>query len=297
MNLNSLSETLKFFTIISTELVVLFFAVSFIVAMMQEYIPASTVQRLLTGKGLRSNVIGAGLGSVTPFCSCSTIPITASLLNAGAPFGAAMSFLVSSPILNPVILGLLMALFGWKFTLFYGVSAFVLSVAVGAIWQFFGLERDVKKVRVVGDNTLAGSNDLQSRLRRASRAAFNLFKTSLPYLLIGAGIGSLIYGVVPGEWIANIAGADNPFAIPVAAAVGAPLYIRAETLIPIGLALQSQGMSIGAVAALIIAGSGASIPEVILLNTIFRPRLVAVFVLTIFCVAIGTGYIANLLFA
>ncbi|MQL49246.1 permease [Photorhabdus khanii] len=297
MNLNSLSETLKFFTIISTELIILFLVVSFIVAMMQEYIPASTVQRLLTGRGLRGNLVGAGLGAVTPFCSCSTIPVTVSLLNAGAPFGATMSFLVSSPILNPVILGLLVTLLGWKFTLFYGVSAFILSVAVGAIWQFFGLERDVKKVRVVGNNSSPGPNDLKSRLNRASRAAFSLFKTSLPYLLIGAGIGSLIYGVVPGEWIANIAGADNPFAIPVAAAVGVPLYIRAETLIPIGLALQSQGMSIGAVTALIIAGAGASIPEVILLNTIFRPRLVAVFVLTIFCVAIGVGYIANLLFA
>ncbi|TDB52788.1 permease [Photorhabdus khanii] len=297
MNLNSLSETLKFFTIISTELIILFLVVSFIVAMMQEYIPASTVQRLLTGRGLRGNLVGAGLGAVTPFCSCSTIPVTVSLLNAGAPFGATMSFLVSSPILNPVILGLLVTLLGWKFTLFYGVSAFILSVAVGAIWQFFGLERDVKKVRVVGNNSSPGPNDLKSRLSRASRAAFSLFKTSLPYLLIGAGIGSLIYGVVPGEWIANIAGADNPFAIPVAAAVGVPLYIRAETLIPIGLALQSQGMSIGAVTALIIAGAGASIPEVILLNTIFRPRLVAVFVLTIFCVAIGVGYIANLLFA
>ncbi|WP_445495922.1 permease [Photorhabdus sp. SF281] len=297
MNLNSLAETLKFFTIISTELIVLFLVVSFIVAMMQEYIPASTVQRLLTGRSLRGNLVGAGLGAVTPFCSCSTIPVTVSLLNAGAPFGATMSFLVSSPILNPVILGLLVTLLGWKFTLFYGASAFILSVAVGAIWQFFGLERDVKKVRVVGDNHSLEVTDLKSRLYRASHAAFSLFKTSLPYLLIGAGIGSLIYGVVPGEWIANIAGADNPFTIPVAAAVGIPLYIRAETLIPIGLALQSQGMSIGAVAALIIAGAGASIPEVILLNTIFRPRLVAVFVLTIFCVAIGVGYIANLLFA
>ena len=118
----------------------------------------------------------------------------------------------------------------------------------------------------------------------------------VPYLLIGAGIGALIYGVVPGEWIATMAGADNPFAIPVAAAIGVPLYIRAETLIPIGMALQSQGMSIGAVAALIIAGAGASIPEVTLLNTIFRPRLVAVFVLTIFTVAISVGYVANLLF-
>lgn len=296
MNLNTLTETLQFFAMISAELIALFFVVSFLVAMMQEYVPASTVQRLLTGRGLRGNIVGAGLGAVTPFCSCSTIPVTVGLLNAGAPFGAAMSFLVSSPILNPVILGLLVTLFGWKFAVFYGTASFVLAVAVGAVWQFFGLERDVKNVRVVGESEIAGPTDFKSRLRRAGSAAFGLFKTSLPYLLIGAGVGALIYGVVPGEWIANVAGADNPFAIPVAAAIGVPLYIRAETLIPIGMALQSQGMSIGAVAALIIAGAGASIPEVTLLNTIFRPRLVAVFVLTIFTVAISVGYVANLLF-
>ncbi|PHM22773.1 permease [Xenorhabdus budapestensis] len=296
MNLNTFTETMKFFAIISGELIVLFLIVSFIVAMMQEYVPASTVQRLLTGRGLRGNIVGAGLGAVTPFCSCSTIPVTVGLLNAGAPFGATMSFLISSPILNPVILGLLVTLFGWKFTLFYAVSTFILAVVVGVIWQFFGLEKDIKKVRVVGEVDILKSTDFKSRLFRAGHSAFSLFKTSLPYLLIGAGIGSLIYGVVPGEWIANVAGTDNPFAVPVAAAIGVPLYIRAETLIPIGMALQAQGMSIGAVAALIIAGAGASIPEVTLLNTIFRPRLVSIFVLTIFTVAIGVGYIANLLF-
>ena len=118
----------------------LFFVVSFMVAMMQEYVPASTVQRLLTGRGLRGNIVGAGLGAVTPFCSCSTIPVTVGLLNAGAPFGATMSFLVSSPILNPVILGLLVTLFGWKFTVFYGAASFVLAVAVGAVSIGIGTE-------------------------------------------------------------------------------------------------------------------------------------------------------------
>lgn len=228
MDVNTLSETLQFFAIISGELVGLFLVVSFIVAMLQEYVPASTVQRLLTGRGLQGQVVGAGLGAVTPFCSCSTIPVTVGLLNAGAPFGATMSFLVSSPILNPVILGLLITLFGWQFALFYGAASFALAVAVGSLWKSFGLERDVKKVRVIGEIAALGPTDFPSRLRRAGRAAFELFKTSLPYLLIGAGIGALIYGVVPGAWIASVAGADNPFAIPVAAAVGVPLWNLAK---------------------------------------------------------------------
>lgn len=297
MSLNNLRVTLEFFLIISAELVALFLVVSFLVAVMQEYVSPSKVRALLTGRGLRGNIIGAALGAATPFCSCSTIPVTVGLLNAGAPFGATMSFLVSSPILNPVILALLVTLLGWKFSVFYGVASFALAVAVGAIWQLIGLERYVKNVRVVGEVESLGPTDLKSRLRRAARSAFELFKTSLPYLLLGAGLGALIKGVVPGEWIASVAGANNPFAIPVAAAVGVPLYIRNETLLPIGMALLSQGMSIGAVSALIIAGAGASIPEVTLLNTIFRPRLLAAFVITIFFVAITVGYIANLLFA
>jgi len=297
VSLNNLRVTLEFFLMISAELVALFLVVSFVVAIMQEYVSPSKVRALLTGRGFRGNIIGAALGAATPFCSCSTIPVTVGLLNAGAPFGATMSFLVSSPILNPVILALLVTLLGWKFSVFYGVSAFVLAVAVGAIWQFLGLERYVKNVRVVGEVESPGPTDFKSRLRRAARSAFELFKTSLPYLLLGAGLGALIKGVVPGAWIASVVGAGNPFAIPVAAAVGVPLYIRNETLLPIGMALLSQGMSIGAVSALIIAGAGASIPEVTLLNTIFRPRLLAAFVITIFFVAITVGYIANLLFA
>ena len=208
MNLNTLTETLQFFAMTSAELIALFFVVSFMVAMMQEYVPASTVQRLLTGRGLRGNIVGAGLGAVTPFCSCSTIPVTVGLLNAGAPFGATMSFLVSSPILNPVILGLLVTLFGWKFTVFYGAASFVLAVAVGAVWQLFGLERDVKKVRVVGESEIAGPTDFKSRLRRAGSAAFALFKTSLPYLLIGVLGGGITLTQITGgqvpEWVGGL---------------------------------------------------------------------------------------------
>lgn len=296
MNINTLSETFEYFAIISAELVALFLIISFVVALLQEYVPASRVQRLLSGRKLGGNVLGAGLGALTPFCSCSTIPVTVGLLNAGAPFGATMSFLISSPILNPAIMGLLLTLFGWKFAVFYSVAGFSLAVIAGAVWQLTGLEMDVKKVRVVGETETSGPTDHKSRFGRAGRAAFTLFKTSLPYLLIGSGIGSLIYGVVPGAWIASVASADNPYAVPVAALIGVPLYIRAETLIPIGLALHSQGMSLGAVAALIIGGAGASIPEVTLLNAIFRPRLVAVFVGTIFCVAVSVGFVANLFF-
>jgi uncharacterized membrane protein YraQ (UPF0718 family) len=117
----------------------------------------------------------------------------------------------------------------------------------------------------------------------------------MPYLLIGAGIGAFIHGFVPTDLISRFAGPNNPFAIPVAAAIGVPIYIRAETMIPIGLALIEKGMSVGAVLALVIGGAGASIPELTLLSAIFEKKLLAAFVLTIFAIAVAAGYLANLL--
>lgn len=297
MSMNTLQETLQFFAVISGELLVLFLLVSFAVAVLQEYLPATVIQRALTGRGLLGNAVGAGLGALTPFCSCSTIPVTVGLLNAGAPFGATMSFLLASPILNPVIVGLIVTLFGWRVALFYGAACLLLAIVLGAVWESLGLQRHVKNVRFTGAEAPETPRDLNSRLRRAWQATVPLFKGSIPYLLVGAAIGALIYGIVPEAWIATIGGPSNPFAIPLSAAMGVPLYIRAETLIPVGLSLHTHGMSLGAVMALIIGGAGASIPEVSMLSSIFRPRLVAAFVITVFGVAVVAGYAANALFA
>lgn len=296
ISMNTLQETLQFFATLTGELLLLFLLVSFAVAMLQEYLPATVIQRALTGRGLLGNAVGAGLGALTPFCSCSTIPVTVGLLNAGAPFGATMSFLLASPIMNPVIIGLVITLFGWQVAVFYGVACLLLAIVLGAVWELLGLQRYVKNVRLAGGDAPDAPQDLKSRLHRAWHATVPLFKSSIPYLLVGAAVGALIYGVVPEAWIATVGGPDNPFAIPLSAAIGVPLYIRAETLIPIGLSLHTHGMSLGAVMALIIGGAGASIPEVSLLNSIFRPRLVVAFVITVFGVAITAGYLANALF-
>ena len=298
MSLNSLNQTLHFFFTITVELVILFIGVSFLVGLLREYIPAATIQRLLTGRRGQGNVLGAALGAITPFCSCSTIPIMVGLINAGAPFGAASSFLLASPLLNPVILGLFLAFLGWQATATYAVVTFILCVVMGAAWEKVGLANEVKRIRISGGH--AGkqeSQDFRSRVVRALAGAWQQFTGVWIYLVIGVAIGAFIYGFVPAEWIARVAGPGNPLAIPVAAIIGVPLYIRVETMIPISIVLLQKGMSLGTLMALIIGGAGASIPEVTLLASIFKPRLVAVFVLTIFTIAVLAGYAFNIIFA
>ncbi|PRR72556.1 permease [Neomoorella humiferrea] len=298
MGINSLSQAFHFFFTITVELVVLFISVSFLVGLLQEYIPAATIQRVLSGRRGQGNILGAALGAITPFCSCSTIPIMVGLINAGAPFGAASSFLLASPLLNPVILGLFLAFLGWQATVTYAAITFILSVILGAAWEKLGLADQVKRVRISGGHTdNQEPHDFCSRLVRALNGAWHQFIGVLPYLLIGVAIGAFIYGFIPAEFVARVAGPGNPLAVPVAAIIGIPLYIRVETMIPIGMVLLQKGMSLGTLIALIIGGAGASIPEVTLLASIFKPRLVAAFVLTIFTVAVLAGYTFNIIFA
>ncbi|RJX21911.1 MAG: permease [Desulforudis sp.] len=293
-----LIDTLTFFLIIMAELTVLFIGISFLVGLLQEYVPPERIRTILERqrRGV-GNVLGAAFGMVTPFCSCSTIPILVGLLNGGAPFGVTMSFLIASPLLNPVIVALLFVLLGIKTTVVYIAVVFTAAVLSGMIWERLGFACEYKGVEIQGGCCGGGASSdstkdtTRERFRRAFGGAKALFRQVFVYLLLGAAVGALIYGFVPQDFVVRVAGADNPLAIPLAAVIGIPMYIRAETIIPVSSVLISKGMGIGAVIALIIGGAGASIPELLLLSAIFRRRLVAAFVITVLTVAIGAGYL------
>ena len=308
---DQLIQTLVHFLHLIGVLIGIFIGVTFLVGLLQEYVPLDKMQRVLNRvKSPWSNVIGAAFGALTPFCSCSTIPMVIGFLNAGAPFGASMSFLIASPILNPVIVALMLALFGWEITTFYILFAFIAAVLTGIVWDRLGLRNSVKRVRVVGPSSSGSPGNHpdtglsstwwsknKAHIIGATGFAINLFRQLVLYLVLGAAIGSVIHGFVPEEFIVKVAGSDNLAAIPVAAVVGVPLYIRASTIIPISASLLGKGMGIGAVIALIIGGAGASIPEVALLTAIFKRKLVILFVATVFTVATIAGFIANALLA
>ncbi len=296
--MNSLTKALGYFAFITAELTVLFLGISTIVALILMYIPHEKLRGWLSRRGILGNVIAAVVGSLTPFCACSTIPMTLGMLNAGAPFGPVMSFVISSPLLNPILLTMVAAMMGLKASIIYFAVTFAASVAFGVILEKAGGGKYVKKVRLKNGN----NNDEKGvparfggKLKVSFLSAWTDFRRVLIYLLIGVGIGAAIYGYLPQEFVARLAGPGNPFAIPVAAVIGIPLYIRAETAIPIGLALSQKGMSMGAVIALIIGGAGMAIPEMSMLASIFRKRLVASIVVVIFATAVIGGYVFNMM--
>lgn len=283
------------------ELFALFIAISFLVALLQIWVSKDRIKRLLTRPHKVENaILGALLGSVTPFCSCSTIPVLVGLFKSGAPFSGAISFLMTSPILNPAIIALLLVFFGPLPTVVYALITFVFAICVGLLLDKLGFSRYVKNVNVSGG---CGCEDITweklegtfwqkqwQACKYAVKDAIGLFKGVIGWLLLGAGIGAFIYGFVPTELLEDFAGADNLWAIPLAAVIGIPMYIRVETMIPIAGILMDKGVSAGIVIALILGGAGASIPEVSLLNSIFKKQMVVTFVLCIFLVAVGTGF-------
>ncbi len=287
------------------ELLLLFVGISFIVALLQVYISPARVKRLLTSdKKIVSGILGASLGTVTPFCSCSTIPVLSGLLKSGAPFCGVVSFLLTSPVLNPAIITLFVAFFGIKAAAIYAAFVLSLSVIIGLVLDKFGFVDAVKEIKSkrcgccsCGKtwDTMNG-NFFQKQAKAIRIAAANsgeLFKDVLPYLLVGAGIGAFIHEVIPENFLANFAGVDNFLAIPLAAVVGIPMYIRTETMIPVASILMAKGVAPGVVIALIIGGAGASLPELTLLSSMFQKKMLAAFMVCVFVVAIVTGCAFN----
>lgn len=299
----SLIHTGRTFLMLFGELFGLFIGISFIVALLQIYVSQERIKRILSTprKGVNS-ILGALLGAVTPFCSCSTIPVLVGLFKSGAPFNGTVSFLLTSPILNPAILTLMLAFFGLKSTIVYTVFTFTFAVIMGLVLDKAGFEKEVKKVSVKGGhedsvswNTLQGTfwQKQWKAIKISLKDAFELFKGVIVFLIIGAGIGAFIYEFIPTDLLANFAGTNSLWAVPLAAIIGIPMYIRTETMIPIASILIAKGIAPGIMIALILGGAGASIPEVSLLNSIFKKKMVIAFVLCIFTVATITGYAFN----
>ncbi|MFC5277584.1 permease [Halorubrum rubrum] len=316
----ALADSWEYFLHLAVVLTPLFLGASFLVGLAQEYLPPERVETLLRSRDHGSgNVLAAGLGAVTPFCSCSTVPVLAGLLSAGAPLGTAFSFLLASPIVNWIAVVLLFGLFGPAVTIAYVAAALACAVGGGLVVGSLDLDRYVKDVRITagdretvtdGGTAAAGgccdpdptpsggccerdaaatTRTHVERVSAAGRGALSFFRDTLPYLLVGITIGALIHGAVPVEALQRVAGPGNPLATPLAALAGAPIYVSLSGMLPIAHSLAETGIPIGTVIAFVIGGAGVSIPNLILLNELFERRLLVIYATTVVTIGVVVG--------
>lgn len=285
-------DILKSFISIALELTVLFIGISFLISLIQGLIPYEKMQKVLAG---RNAVLGAFaaivLAFITPFCSCSTIPVVVNLLNKKIRFSVVMVFLFASPVLDPTIITLMAATLGMKVAMMYTLVTSLFSLIIGFLLEKFGFESAVKNVVMTGFH----ENQAKFSFKAAAKETFALMKTVYPYLIIGAGIGSVIHGLVPTQWISTYLGGGHWWLVPIAAIIGMPLYVRLSTMIPLSQILIAKGMAIAPVMALMISSAGASLPEITLLNSIFQKRLVVAFIGSVFSMATLSGLLFYIL--
>lgn len=308
-------DAVGFFLFVVIEMAILFIAVSFLVGILQELLPAEKIKAVMSGRRGRGYLIGAGLGSITPFCSCSTIPLTIGLLKARSGFGPTMAFLFTSPLVNPMIIVLLWMALGLQFTLMYATMAIALAITIAFLLQRFNFERFVKNdvYEPVGCGLSASATAIspedvmvegfgpaskrlfadRARLKKLFKDAVSEFRKFLPFILIGVSIGAVLHGFLPEDFLVRYASADNPFAVPFSAIIGIPLYLRASTMIPMIMPLAAKGVSLGAIAALMIGAAGASLPEVIMLKRIFKMPMMIAFLTSVLTIAVVTGFVFN----
>jgi uncharacterized protein len=282
------SEVFHSFVSIALELTILFIGISFLINLLQGIIPYEKMEQLMEkSHPLVSALVALGFAFITPFCSCSTIPVVVNLLNKKVRFGIVMIFLFSSPVLDPTIITLMAAVLGIKIAVTYTVITSILSVTIGFALEKFGFEEQIKNVVVKGFH----EPNKKFELKAALIETIQLMKTVYPYLLIGAFIGAFIHGAVPTSWISTFMGGDKWWLVPIAAIIGIPLYIRLSTMIPISHIMIAKGMALGPVMALMISSAGASLPELTLLNSIFKKKLVFAFIGSVFTMSTISGFL------
>ena len=277
---------------ITVLLCVLIFGISYI----QSYFPPERSRRILGRfRGMGANVVSALLGTVTPFCSCSSIPLFIGFTSAGLPLGATFSFLISSPMVDLGSLVLLMSIFGAKVALIYVALGLVVAIVGGAVIENMHMEAYVEGfVRTAGRVEIdSPALTARERAEYAREQMTGTFKKVFPYILVGVGIGALIHNWIPESWVEALLGGDNPFGVVLATVVGIPMYADIFGTIPIAEALLAKGAQLGTVLSFMMAVTTLSLPSLIMLRKAVKPRLLALFVGICAAGIILVGYCFN----
>ncbi|MBZ9636983.1 permease [Clostridium sp. FP1] len=281
-------DTIKIFILLS----VLIFLISYI----QSYFPPERTKKLLGNiKGIKGNVLGALLGTITPFCSCSSIPIFIGFNAAGLPLGITFSFLISSPLVDLASLLILMSFFGVKIAIAYVVVGLILAVVGGSIIDKLGLEKYVegyvKEIENVDAEIIGMTRN--ERISYSKEQVKDVFHKVWLYVLIGVGIGAAIHNWIPQSIIETVVGNNNPFAVLLATAVGIPMYADIFGTLPVAEALFDKGVGIGTVLSFMMAVTALSLPSIIMLSKVVKPKLLAIFVAIVATGIVIIGYLFN----
>lgn len=285
-------DVFKIFILLS----VLIYISSYIQA---KFTPERTKQILSRFKGLSGNIIGALLGTVTPFCSCSSIPIFIGFTKAGLPIGVTFSFLISSPLVDLASVILLASIFGWPVALAYVVVGLVIAIAGGTIIDKLHMEKHIEEFVLEGIES-SNSETVDAIPTKKERHIYSwdqvktVFKKVWIYILIGVGIGALIHGYIPQTIIEAVLGDNNPFSVLIATVVGIPMYADIFGTLPIAEALVLKGVGIGTVLAFMMAVTALSLPSIILLRKVVKPKLLGLFIFIVTVGIIITGYLFNI---
>ncbi len=292
------SDALEFFIYDIIKIFLLLSVIIFIISIIRSYFPPERTKRILSHKReFIGNVLAALLGIVTPFCSCSAVPLFIGFVEAGVPLGVTFSFLISSPMVNEVAIVLLWGLFGWKIAFIYMGTGLIVAIIAGMIIGKLKLEKWVEeyvyKIHSLGAIQEIAKQKFKERLISARWSTVDILKRVWLYVIVAIGIGGFIHGYVPEDFLVRYAGPQNPFGVPVAVALGVPLYSNAAGVIPIVYALMEKGMSMGTVLAFMMAVTALSLPEMIILRKVLKVQLLAVFVTVMTVTIIGVGYLFN----
>ena len=291
-----LGGSIQFFLYDVIKILILLSVLIFIISYIQSYFPPERTKKILGKyKGITANSMGALLGTVTPFCSCSSIPLFIGFTNAGLPLGVTFSFLISSPLVDLGAFVLLMSIFGFKISLAYVVVGLILAILGGSVIEKLKMEDQVEQyIRAVGSVDLEVPELTRNdRLMYAKEQMQNTVKKVYLYVLIGVGIGALIHNWIPTEVIQGILGKENPFSVLIATAVGIPMYADIFGTLPIAEALFSKGIGLGTVLSFMMAVTALSLPSIIMLRKAVKPKLLAIFVATVAVGIIIIGYFFN----
>lgn len=293
------ASAIDFFVFDTVKIFILLTVIVYGITLIRGFFPPERTRRLLAakkGNRLIGHLLAALLGIVTPFCSCSAVPLFIGFVEAGIPLGVTFTYLVAAPMVNEVALGLLFGLFGWKIALIYVLSGEAIAIVSGLLIGRLKMERFIESIAMTTKVGAAAEGERLSwgqRLREAWVFTRDLLKSIWFYVVGGIAVGALMHGWIPTGALAKVAGRGNPFAVLIAVAIGIPLYSNAAGVIPLVSELTRAGVAMGTALAFMMAVTGLSLPEMILLRRVLKPKLLAVFIAIVGMGIVFTGYLFN----